>query len=67
MQSLPAHPGGTIGLCTGLSLISVVETVYWLCVWLRGRGKALMDSGPAAEKKKNLEEADKPTWAEDSY
>ncbi len=26
--------GGTIGLCTGLSLISIVEVAYWMIVWV---------------------------------
>ena len=33
--------GGTIGLFTGLSLISVVETIYWLFRWLLQRTVSL--------------------------
>ena len=33
--------GGTIGLFSGLSLISVVETLYWIARFIMERSKAL--------------------------
>ena len=30
------HPGGTLGLFTGMSILSVFEVVYWIVIIVAG-------------------------------
>ena len=46
--------GGTIGLFTGLSLISVVETAYWLAKWIVERFNLLRTKNKKPANQTNL-------------